>query len=92
VEREATGFAEALAGDRPLARQELQKRIGKLILTPSAENERVFEVSGDVRLFVGADGGMQSNSLEGIAQQYMGGRLSLDGIVLNHMGSFELVS
>ncbi|MCU1284045.1 MAG: recombinase family protein [Acidobacteriales bacterium] len=64
VEQEATDFSEALAGDRLLARQELQKRISKLILTPSTEDGGVFEVSGDVRLFVGADGGMQSNSLE----------------------------
>jgi site-specific DNA recombinase len=83
VEREATDFSEALAGDRLLARQELQKRIGKLILTPSLETEGVFEVSGDVRLFVGADGGMQSNSLEGIAQQYTNASVPLAGMILD---------
>jgi hypothetical protein len=72
--QECQDFCEALAGDPELARQEIQKRITKLILTPmETPDGAVLEVSEDVGLFRGA-GVMLQSSLEGIAQHYTGFR------------------
>jgi hypothetical protein len=62
-----SNFCEALAGDHELTRQELQKRIEKLVMTPKQMPDGVVpEVSEDIGLFRGPDGMLQS-SLEGIA-------------------------
>ena len=70
VEQEARDFSDALTADRSGARQEIQKRIQKLVLMPSEKEGVIFDVSGDVQLFVAPSDGMQSNSLERFAQQY----------------------
>jgi hypothetical protein len=63
-----------------LVRQELQKRIKKLALTPKQMPDRVvLEVSEDVGLFRGPDGMLQS-SFEGIAQHYTFFRIPPAGI------------
>lgn len=53
LERQRDRFAEMLTGDRVRARQELQRRITRLILTPdwSEEGYRIHQVSGAVGIF-----------------------------------------
>ncbi|MCU1286936.1 MAG: hypothetical protein JWO13_3286 [Acidobacteriales bacterium] len=88
VEREAWDFSEALTADRSAARQEIQKRIRKLVLTPSKQKGVTFDVTGDVQLLAAPDDGMLSNSLGRIAQHYNGSRVSLEGVVLHSSFSF----
>jgi hypothetical protein len=85
LEREAQNLSDALSADRPIARQEIQKRIQKLVLTPTKQAGVLFDVTGDVQLFASVDDGMQSNSLERFAQQYIPA-LSLTGAVLYSKG------
>jgi hypothetical protein len=55
-----------------------------LVLTPKqTQDGSVFEVTGDVSLFQGNGDVMLTNSLEGIAEHYIGGTISLTGVVLN---------
>jgi len=64
-------LAEILTGDRAIARQELQKRIDKLILTPRETAAGwVLDVSGSIGLFAGASDVMLTNSFQGIGQHY----------------------
>jgi hypothetical protein len=86
VDEDHTGVD--LAGN-PLAtlaergKQEIQKRITKLVLTPNETPEgRRLEVKGDVALFIG-DGVMENKSLEGIAQHYTPARVEIAGILLD---------
>lgn len=52
LQKECRDFSEVLTGDRELARQEIQKRIKNLVVTPKeTPNGAVLEVSGDVELF-----------------------------------------
>jgi hypothetical protein len=82
LREERQNFCDALAGDPELARQELQKRIKKLILTPKETPAgAVLEVSGDVELFRREDV-MLRVSLEGIAQHYIAGSIPV-AIVLD---------
>jgi hypothetical protein len=75
-----SNFCEALAGDHELTRQELQKRIEKLVMTPKQMPDGVVpEVPEDVGLIRGSDGMLQS-SLEGIAQHHMFFRIPPPGI------------
>jgi len=84
VQRKSQEFANILAGDAAIAREQLRKRITKLVLTPKqTQDGSVFEVTGDVSLFQGNGDVMLTNSLEGIAEHYIGGTISLTGVVLN---------
>lgn len=84
VQRKSQEFANILAGDAATAREQLRKRITKLVLTPKqTQDGAVFEVTGDVSLFQGAGDVMLSNSLEGIAEHYIGASISLADIILN---------
>lgn len=71
LRQERQNFCEALAGDPEFARQEIQKRIKKLVITPKETPEgAVLEVTGDMELFRGGDV-LLGVSLEGIAQHYI---------------------
>jgi hypothetical protein len=72
-------------GEPGIAKQELQRRISKLVLTPrETSNGWVIEVSGDVALFVQPESDvMLANSREGIAQHYMDAAFPLRGITLD---------
>ncbi|MBZ5614699.1 MAG: recombinase family protein [Acidobacteriia bacterium] len=83
-ERKSQEFVKILAGDPAIAREQLRKRITKLVLTPKQTPDgSVFEVTGDVSLFQGNGDVMLTNSLEGIAQHYTALRISLAAVVLD---------
>ena len=83
LRQECEDFCDALAGDREFARQEIQKRIKNLVLTPKETSEGgVLEVSGDVALLRTGDVLVES-PMEGTSQQYIGTSIPLAGIVLN---------
>jgi len=83
LRHKAETFCGILTSDPARARQELQKRIKKLILTPrDTPNGPVLEVTGDVALFARDGDVMQTNSLEGIAQHYSAGSIPI-AIVLD---------
>lgn len=83
LRHECQDFSEALAGDPELARQEIQKRIKNLVLTPKdTPDGPVLEVSGDVALLRQGDVLVES-PVDGTSQQYIGTSLLLLGIVLN---------
>ncbi len=68
MRRESQDFCELLKGDPERARQEIQKRIKKLVMTPKeTPNGAVLEVSGDIELLRTGDVLLES-PLEGIAQ------------------------
>lgn len=72
LRRKSQDFASVLAGDPAKAKQELQKRITKLVLTPkNTPNGTVLEVTGDVALFVREEDVMQTDSLERIGLHYI---------------------
>ncbi len=81
----STEFAEILAGEADIAREYLRRHIKKLVLTPKQIGaNQVFEVSGDISLFQeSADDVMLTNSLEGIAEHYIGASISLAGVILD---------
>lgn len=55
VQRKSQEFGNLLAGDAATAREQLRKRITKLVLTPKQTPDGpVFEVTGDVSLFQGS--------------------------------------
>jgi site-specific DNA recombinase len=84
LERKSQEFVKILAGEPAIAREQLRKRITKLVLTPKQTPDgSVFEVTGDVSLFQGNGDVMLTNSLEGIAEHYIGGTILLTGVVLN---------
>jgi hypothetical protein len=84
LRRKAHEFADILAGDAAIAREQLRRRITKLILTPKQTPDGpVFEVAGDVSLFQRNDDVMLTNSLEGIAEHYIVASISLAGAILN---------
>jgi len=84
VQRKSQEFANILAGDAAIAREQLRKRITKLVLTPKqTQDGSVFEVTGDVSLFQGNSDVMLTNSLEGIAEHYINPRILLTGVVLD---------
>ncbi len=83
LHKECKDFCEILVGDPELAKQEIQKRIKRLVLTPKrTPNGTVLEVSGDVGLFQ-REGVMVNNSLEGIAQHYISPPLRFEGCTLD---------
>ena len=82
LRQECQDFCDALAGDPEFARQEIQKRIKSLVLTPKDTPEGpVLEVSGDVALLRTGDVLVES-PIEGIAQHYTGFQISLTSVVL----------
>ncbi len=84
MRRKSTEFAEILAAEADIAREYLRKHITKLVLTPKQIGDnQVFEVSGDISLFQGNPDVMLTNSLEGIAQHYIGASISLAGVILD---------
>lgn len=71
LRKECKDFCEVLVGDPELAKQEIQKRIKKLVLTPKQTADgTILEVTGDVELLQGQEDLMLNNSMEGIAQHY----------------------
>lgn len=84
LKRKTQEFTNILVGNAETSRAQLQKRITKLVLTPKQTPEgSVFDVTGDVSLFQGNDDVMLTNSLEGIAQQYIAASISLAGVRLD---------
>jgi hypothetical protein len=72
-----------LNDDPETARQEIQGRIKKLVLTPiETPNGAVLEVSGDVELLRTGDV-LDESPLEGIAQHYALPRIVLSDLVLD---------
>jgi hypothetical protein len=73
LKRKSWVFADFLTGDPTRAKQELQKHVTKLVLTrKETPDGNVFEVSGDVSLFVeGKDDVVVTNSWERFAQHYI---------------------
>jgi site-specific DNA recombinase len=83
LQRESQDFCDALAGDPEFARQEIQKRIKKLVLTPKETPDGpVLEVSGDLALLRTGDVLVES-SIQRTSQQYIGVSMPLAGIILN---------
>ena len=84
VYKEAENLKALLQGDRFLAKQEIAKRIGRLVLTPKeTDTGRVCEVSGDIHLLAGDPRVLPNEPLEGIAEHYTGMRIPLTGVVLD---------
>ena len=84
VQRKSQEFANILAGDAAIAREQLRKRITKVVLTPKqTPHGPVFEVTGDVSLFRGSGDMMLTNSLERIAEHYTSFSISRTGLHLN---------
>jgi hypothetical protein len=82
LRKECQDFCDLLKGDPEMARQEIQKRIKKLVLMPKETPEgAVFEVSGDIELLRTGDV-LDESPLEGIAQQYTTPRIALVHVVL----------
>lgn len=82
LRQESTNFCDALAGDPELARQEIQKRIQNLVLTPKETPDGpVLEVSGDVALLRTGDVLVES-PVDGTSQQYIGTRVPLGAVVV----------
>lgn len=83
LRQECQDFCDALAGDPEFARQEIQKRIKNLVLTPKdTPDGTVLEVSGDVALLRTGDVLVQS-PVDGTSQHYIRTFIPITGILLN---------
>lgn len=83
LKRKVDELVEVLLGDPIRTKQELLKRIDKLMLTPEVrDGENVYVVQGDVRLFAANDDVMLTNSGPRIGEHYTDLRIVLDGLVL----------
>jgi hypothetical protein len=83
LQQSSQQFCDVLLSDPARGKQEIQKRITKLVLTPKDTSEgRRLEVTGDVSMFIG-DGVMENKSLEGIAQHYTWPRTVLANVMLD---------
>lgn len=83
LRQECKDFCDALTSDPEFARQEIQKRIKKLVLTPKETPEGwVLEVTGDVALLRTGDVLVES-PIHRTSQQYIGVSTPLAGIILN---------
>jgi hypothetical protein len=83
LRQECKNFCDALTSDPEFARQEIQKRIKKLVLTPKETSEGwVLEVTGDVALLRTSDVLVES-PIQGIAEHYIGASISLAGVILD---------
>lgn len=77
LRQECQDFCDALAGDPEFARQEVQKRIKNLVLTPKeTPNGPFLEVSGDVALLRAGDVLVKS-PMDGTSQQYTLSRMTI---------------
>ena len=82
LRQECQDFCDVLAGDPELARQEIQKRIKKLIVTPKdTPDGPVLEVSGDVALLRTGDVLVES-PFQRTSEHYIGVSMPLAGIIL----------
>jgi DNA invertase Pin-like site-specific DNA recombinase len=72
LQQKGAALADFLLADPITAKNELQKHISQLVLTPKeTPGGPTFEVTGDIALFVGKNEGvLQYKSPEGIVQQY----------------------
>jgi hypothetical protein len=71
LRQECQDFCDALTSDAEFARQEIQKRIEKLVLTPKETPEGpVLEVSGDVALLPTGDV-LVGSPIQRACQQYI---------------------
>lgn len=83
LKRKVDELVEVLLGDPIRTKQELLKRIDKLVLTPEVrDGEDVYVVRGDVRLFAANDDVMLTNTGTRIGEHYTKLSISLDGFVL----------
>ena len=83
LRQESKDLCDVLTSVPELARQEIQKRIKKLVLTTKDTAEGpVLEVSGDVALLGTGDVLVQS-PIQRTSQQYIGVSIPLVGIILN---------
>jgi len=83
IARQMANLVEVLAGDPVRAKQELSKRLGKLILTPECRDGHDYlVVTGDLKLFT-ADTLMADKAGIGFVDHYEAAKLSLDGFVLD---------
>ena len=82
LRHECEDFSDALTSDPEFARQEIQKRIKKLVLTPKETPEGpVLEVSGDVGLLRTGDV-LVKGSIQRTSEQYITS-VALDGVILH---------
>lgn len=82
LRQESATFCDALAGDPEFARQEIQKRIKNLVLTPKdTPDGPVLEVSGDVALLRQGDVLVES-PVDGTSEQYISSSIPVAGVVL----------
>ena len=82
LRQECNDFCDTLTSDPEFARQEIQKRIKKLVLTPRETPEGwVLEVAGDVALLRTGDVLVES-PIQRTSQQYIGLSTPLAGIIL----------
>ena len=83
LRRGTKDFCDALTSDPESARQEIQKRINRLVLTPGeTPGGVVLEVSGDVALLRNGDVLVES-PMEGIAQHCTLPRIEITDVVLD---------
>jgi site-specific DNA recombinase len=83
LRKESQDFCEVLKSDSERARQEIQKRIKKLVMTPKeTPNGAVLEVSGDIELLRTGDV-LDESPLEGIAQHYTSPQIALVKVMLD---------
>jgi DNA invertase Pin-like site-specific DNA recombinase len=83
IKRKAGELVEVLLGDPIRTKQELLKRIDKLVLTPEVrDGEDVYVVRGDLRLFAANEDVMLTNSVPRNGEHYTNLSISLDGFVL----------
>jgi hypothetical protein len=83
LRQECKEFCDALTSDPEVARQEIQKRIKKLVLTPKVTAEGpVLEVSGDVALLRTGDVLVES-PIQRASEQYIAVSAPLTGIILS---------
>jgi site-specific DNA recombinase len=83
LRHECQDFCDALTSDPGFARQEIQKRIKNLVLTPKETPEGpVLEVSGDVALLRTGDVLVES-SIHRTSEQYTTTSTPIAGIILN---------
>src|SRR5262249_4959023 len=83
LRKESQAFCELLKGDPERARQEIQKRITRLVMTPKeTHNDAVLEVSGDIEL-LRTENVLQESPLERTSQQYISPRITLANMLLD---------
>jgi len=83
LRQECTDFCDALAGDPEFARQEIQKRVKSLVLTPKDTPEGpVLEVSGEVALLQTGDV-LEESSIQRTSEHYISASMPLTSVILN---------